>query len=473
MPSDKIIFWCNRATVFSFAGLIFFLPISTALVEVFSTIILNAYFIRHCVLFAQYLKLNKQRLDPRPFIHYGKVFVRTFKPASSHLSWPIGMFILANFLSLIFSQCVELSIKGFIGKLIQGTFLFFSFLECFQTRKQLKAFILVLLASAALVVVNGLYQQFVGYGFIHHHPLDQGRVMSSFNHSNDFGGYLVAVIPIALSLLLFCRRTTPMAGPRVMAPSGCEGFGSWKGRAAVLCLFLASLACLGYTYSRGAWVGFFGALVVFAFYRWKQALVPVVVTVIFLFVFFPRMESIRKVTFVTDDISQQQALEATVEKSAQPLWASPWEKFMYGCKHFGGMGRKNYWKEARTIIQKFPALGIGVNTYSKVAPEYKITWGGYPHNCYLQMAAEIGLVGLAVFLWVIFALLFKAHCIVVRRGKSFCWAVLFGFYCGFLGFLAHSFVDTNFYSVQLGVFLWVMMAVIVVAGRLEEQGTHE
>ena len=64
------------------------------------------------------------------------------------------------------------------------------------------------------------------------------------------------------------------------------------------------------------------------------------------------------------------------------------------------------WKEAIAIIKDHPFLGCGLNTYSIVAPKYKIAEGGgiYPHNSYLQMAAETGLLGLGAFLWIIIIL---------------------------------------------------------------------
>jgi hypothetical protein len=72
------------------------------------------------------------------------------------------------------------------------------------------------------------------------------------------------------------------------------------------------------------------------------------------------------------------------------------------------------------------------------------------------MAAETGLLGLACFLLVIFVLL--------SNGFNYCkqiqglWPLTFlqGTVCGLSGFLVQSFLDNTFYTVQLGVMMWLI-----------------
>ena len=78
------------------------------------------------------------------------------------------------------------------------------------------------------------------------------------------------------------------------------------------------------------------------------------------------------------------------------------------------------------------------------------TWW-YAHNCYLQMTAETGLLGLGCFLWMVYVLL--------RHGLNYCkqikdlWPLTFlqGAVSGLFGFLVQSFFDNTFYTVQLSV----------------------
>ncbi|MBL7198377.1 MAG: hypothetical protein ISS47_09810 [Candidatus Omnitrophica bacterium] len=83
--------------------------------------------------------------------------------------------------------------------------------------------------------------------------------------------------------------------------------------------------------------------------------------------------------------------------------------------------------------------------------------GTYAHNCYLQMLAEIGIIGLASFLWII-GRLFKSS---IRSFKKSRDLLLLGLLAGIIAFLVHSFFDTNLYSLQLSVLFWAMLGLTV------------
>ncbi|MBW8714218.1 MAG: O-antigen ligase family protein, partial [Acidobacteria bacterium] len=60
------------------------------------------------------------------------------------------------------------------------------------------------------------------------------------------------------------------------------------------------------------------------------------------------------------------------------------------------------------VIATRPVFGVGINRFYLVAegfssPELKTAWVGRknPHNDFLRFAGELGLVGLAVFLWIV------------------------------------------------------------------------
>jgi len=125
--------------------------------------------------------------------------------------------------------------------------------------------------------------------------------------------------------------------------------------------------------------------------------------------------------------------------------------------------RDVYWKEAGRLIGDFPFLGVGLNNYSIVSANYKdrLGWGGYPHNCYLHMAAEIGLVGLGAFLLFIYKLFKKALNNLKNIREQSIKVLLYGLLAGLFGFLIHSFFDTSFYSVKLDNLLWIIMGLIM------------
>jgi len=96
-------------------------------------------------------------------------------------------------------------------------------------------------------------------------------------------------------------------------------------------------------------------------------------------------------------------------------------------------------------------LGTGFNTYSKVGPTYARAGGGYyPHNSYLHMAAEIGLIGLACFLWILINL-YKSGLRALKKTNDF---LLLGLLASITAFLTQSFFDVNFYALQMATLFW-------------------
>jgi O-antigen ligase len=141
-------------------------------------------------------------------------------------------------------------------------------------------------------------------------------------------------------------------------------------------------------------------------------------------------------------------------------------EFLEWTNVLASFGRGTYWKEALTIIRDRPIFGFGLNTYSIVGRRFNEGWGGYPHNCYLHMTAEIGIVGLMSFVWIAVALYKVVFAAMARVVKPFERSLLKGALAGFSGFLIHSAFDTFFYSVQLGSLMWIMMGMLVSLSRL-------
>ncbi|MBI5415685.1 MAG: O-antigen ligase family protein, partial [Candidatus Omnitrophica bacterium] len=165
-----------------------------------------------------------------------------------------------------------------------------------------------------------------------------------------------------------------------------------------------------------------------------------------------------------------------------PLVQAPVQDGPEWQKNLGAMGfsswtafktynnRLGYWSRSMRIIRDYPLLGTGINTYSVVQWEYSEGWGGYPHNSYLQMTAETGVLGLLSFLWLLFVLYKNWFRALRKMQESTLKCLLTGFGAGLSGFLLHSFFDTNFYSVQLSSLMWLIMGVVV---AIQHMGTNE
>ena len=129
------------------------------------------------------------------------------------------------------------------------------------------------------------------------------------------------------------------------------------------------------------------------------------------------------------------------------------------------------------MIKDKPFFGHGINTYMNVFQAYRgnpFKGPTYAHNCYIQLAAETGIVGLICF----FGIIAKTFHYSLGKMRFYSaqepnLAVLtIGLLSGIFAFLVHSFFDTNFYSLQLSVYLWYMIAVVVVISKFTKQEEH-
>ena len=127
--------------------------------------------------------------------------------------------------------------------------------------------------------------------------------------------------------------------------------------------------------------------------------------------------------------------------------------------------RGQIWSKSLTMISERPFFGHGINTFMRIFPAYYPPGKAgptYAHNCYLQVAAETGIVGLFFFLFILFEI-FKTSLKTLMSQKLTDKNVTilgFGILAGLLAFLFHSFTDTNLYSLQLSAYFWTMAGLL-------------
>jgi len=429
---DNFITKCDQLMVFSFYVLICFLPVSIALSESFTGLAFFAYLLKRGAVFIGFLK-NEGIAEDKKHVSVFHKFCIAYKPIPNILNVPILILLSVSLISVIQSQFLLLSIEGYVGKLLQSAFLYFNFVECMRTRKRINMFVGTLLVSCAMVLMNGVYQINVGKEVFFGH-LFNGRVSSSFRHANDFGAYLVMIIPI-----LFCLAFPDRPNKGAETNNDTEYFSTKTMKILWRILFLISLMCLGITFSRGAWVGLILGALLFGLTNRKALLLYGVVLIVFVSFFYPKL---------------------TENRNRVSIYSKK--------SFFERNNRLSYWVRATDIIKDYPYFGSGVNTYALVEGRYSDGWGGYPHNSFLQMAAETGLIGISAFLFMIAALFWDSLRALKRITARTYKSLLTGILTGLSGFLFHSFFDTNLYSVQLGSFFWVMMGFIAAVARLPD-----
>jgi putative inorganic carbon (hco3(-)) transporter len=403
---NAIIAYCDRIIQFCLYCALFTLAFTKAALEVFVWIAVAAWLLKRALMLS------------RPEGLSGRA-----SPAA--INRLILFFLAANIIAVILSVDRGLSFRAFCGKILKFVIMYYMVAETITTKKRLRNVLVVCGFSMLLIIADAAAQYFTGHDFLRGFPFE--RLRASFTSANAFGGWLLVYLPLLWAVAAAHRN---------------------KGaKSAVYAACILLVACLVMTASRGAWVGF----VISAGFLAYQAVVILRYNV--------KKTIIAGVLFVA-------AIALFLPYSDQKLPYSTRERMQTIGDVDANLNRFILWSEALAIMEDFPVFGSGLNTYTVAVRHYALTEGSgtYPHNSFLQMAAETGLIGVVAFIALV-AGVFQIGLQAFRARKD---QLLLGLVAGGLGFLVQSFFDTNLFSLQLVVLFWFMLGLTVAVARLNE-----
>jgi O-antigen ligase len=143
-------------------------------------------------------------------------------------------------------------------------------------------------------------------------------------------------------------------------------------------------------------------------------------------------------------------------------------------------GRITLWRVAQRMVEAYPVEGVGAGNFQISSKHYVLEPGSLPrsdevfegnkvtHNTYLQTAAELGLVGLALFLTLIFFSLWcmaRAAGLYRRARDAPAEALARSLLVAMVGLLAADVFITQMFSTQLWLMLGLGPAVYAIAKR--------
>ncbi len=244
---------------------------------------------------------------------------------------------------------------------------------------------------------------------------DYLRAISLFPDPHTFALYLGILIPFTLGYFLYNNKKNK-----------AYYFGM---------LFIMFLALL-FTFSRGAYVGFlvsFAALFIFSFWYFKIKLSKKIISIFaaaFIIIFFIFLNSVfgsrLLSSFALSDVSNA--------------------------------GRLGIWETSFEVFKENLFFGVGLgNLPIFFDPTASVKSPINAHNTYLDIASELGLVGLIIFSMIIF---FTFKNLLFKKDKfNF---LRFGVLWSLLWFLTHSFFETSLFSVPVLASLCFVLAFAVI-----------
>lgn len=332
------------------------------------------------------------------------------------------LFCLTALLSIPLAVNPPIAWQEFSGTFIRCVVMFIVIVNVVRTKARLKGLLLIALAAGLWLSIDAINQYRGGLMIVAGYRAS-GKGSGIFGNTNDMALHVLTMFPIAIALL----------------------FGS-KGLARKLFYGVCATLLLGgivLSYSRGAFLGLFVALIFMAMKlgaRHRFSIVMAIVTLgVAALLFAPDQYGGRMLTIFDSSLDASGSADA----------------------RRGELFRSLY------LAIRHPLLGIGMGNYQ---PEMSYR-GLVTHNSYTQVAAEMGAAALVCYTIFIVAPLRKLGQITretfeVRRNSHYYYLAV-GLQASLLGYMVCSF----FLSVAYVWYVYYLVAFAVCLRRLYEAET--
>ena len=287
----------------------------------------------------------------------------------SPFAYPAGLFVLWAFLGIFFALNKENSIHDFYSHLIRYIILYYILINFIDSKKRLVGLSWIIIISSTIFAVGGLFHFF----FILGESLFTRLTSLSQHPINVIGAITGSGLLFALNQLYDEKH-------------------NWRRAAIIFCLFpLSGSIIVGQT--RSVLLGIFLAGIIF-FFRRKKMIIAFIGVILVIVAVSPLR-----------DRSFSNNMKGILEN----------ERIAMGFLTF-------------EVIKESPIIGIGfgIQTYGnldlekyreRVPAKYRIEIIADPHNILLDVTVRTGVVGLAVFLCIIYSFL-KLCWLCASNGKD-------------------------------------------------------
>ncbi|MDD5625975.1 MAG: O-antigen ligase family protein [Patescibacteria group bacterium] len=152
-------------------------------------------------------------------------------------------------------------------------------------------------------------------------------------------------------------------------------------------------------------------------------------------------------------------------------------------QNLSGQLRVNIWQGAISLIKTNPILGVGLDGYQNLIPQYQarfydpithqlisVETHPYPHNLFLALWCELGLAGLTIFLIIIFQFfklgfreLFRNLKLEIRNLdlEKDNQILILALLASIVTILIHGLVDTPYFKNDLSILFWLIIGLTI------------
>ena len=347
----------------------------------------------------------------------GKVsFVRT------PLNLPIFLYVVTLVISVIFSPFKLHSLMALKEEWL--LLIFFLIVNNVTEEAKVEKLLTILISVSTLVGFYAIWQHYSGMDLYRNRLLEpRGEVFTSlglFDHHLTFGGYYLLVFLIAWVFLLNTKRAGFFRILDFIAPI-VIGFS------------------LIFSYARSAWLGGVMGILTFGFLKGGKFILFLILGVLVLCVLI----------YVIEPTSLERIREIDLSKDKPEST------------------RIRLWQTSINMIKDKPIWGIGLGNFGKLFDRYKVE-GIYdttchPHNDFLNVAVNSGLLGLLAYLsiWAVF-LYSTIKTTIKNRKTGFCYSVQIGGTVAIVAFLFASLLQCYYTDAEVNMLIMFIVGLTTV-----------
>jgi len=354
-------------------------------------------------------------------------------------------FAILSILLLITTGFASSQLDAVLGlfNLIPFFFFFTGLTPLIQTPAQLRQIAWIMVFGSVPVLIIGFGQLFLAWNFqfqflwivfdwiVTPEKSLSGRMTANFMHPNTLAAYLVTIFILGLGLWL-------------------ENYHKLQQKNRLI-IFLTITVCANFialilTNSRNGWGITIFACLAYALYKGWRLIVAAVITITsFCFL----------AAFAPSPIAQLFRLFIPYG-----IWARLNDD-MFPNRPVGLM-RKTQWEFAWNLTQQHPFTGSGLRSFGGLYKTQMQIDVNHPHNLFLMLSAETGLITTLLFCGLLIWILITASQIL---GKSRYIEpenrlIFFSYLITFIGWILFNTVDVTTFDIRLNTLSWVFVAAL-------------
>lgn len=380
------------------------------------------------------------------------IWLKHYHQIISHpLNWGLGMFTLWL---IVISSLADKPIESWLGlaNLLPFFLLFVALSRLIQQPYQLRRLAWLLVMPSLPIIILGLGQMYASWSIpnilgweLIAQGIPTGRMSSVFNNCNFLAIYLVLVLNLGLGLWIATYQSWYLDKNKQQG---------WLLLLLTLIL-IGSLSAIALTSSRNAWGITFLSSISFALYLGWRWLVYAVVT----------------------------AATAIGWASFGSVWGQGWLRKIVPAYFWARLSDEIYirpvetlritqWQFCLDLIQQRPLTGWGLRNFTPLYQETMNVWLGHPHNLFLMLTAETGIVGVLLLAVIVGWVMMKSILLVsfgnyrsknnrVKSGKlSGDRLILFTYIMAFGSCILFNLLDVTIFELRINTIGWILFSAL-------------